>query len=92
MVLYPEGVDAADVRVTASVTLPSAWQFGTALRRIATPAGAAQTYTAMFQPVSLEELVDSPVLAGKYFKEIELAPEVTPKHFLDCLLYTSRCV
>jgi predicted metalloprotease with PDZ domain len=36
-----------------------------------------------FDPVSLETLVDSPVLAGKYFKEIALAPEVTPKHFLD---------
>jgi predicted metalloprotease with PDZ domain len=83
VVLYPEGMNAADVRVTPSVTLPSAWQFGTALERIDTPAGAAQTYTVSFQPVSLETLVDSPVLAGKYFKEIELAPEVTPKHFLD---------
>ena len=83
VVLYPQGVSAADVRVTPSITLPSAWQFGTALERINTPPGAAQTYTAMFQPVSLEMLVDSPVLAGKYFKEIELAPEITPKHFLD---------
>ena len=83
VVVYPEGVDAADVRVTPSITLPSAWQFGTALRRIAAPPSAASTYTAAFQPVSLEELIDSPVLAGKYFKEVELAPEVTPKHFLD---------
>ena len=28
-------------------------------------------------------LVDSPVIAGKYFREIPLAPDVTPKHFLD---------
>jgi predicted metalloprotease with PDZ domain len=28
-------------------------------------------------------LVDSPLLAGRFFKEIPLAPEVTPKHFLD---------
>ena len=83
VVLYPEGVDAADVRVTPSITLPSAWQFGTALHRIDTPVSAAQTYTASFKPVSLETLVDSPVLAGKYFKEIALAPEVTPRHFLD---------
>jgi predicted metalloprotease with PDZ domain len=27
--------------------------------------------------------VDSPVLAGKYFKEVALAPEVSPRHFLD---------
>jgi predicted metalloprotease with PDZ domain len=31
----------------------------------------------------LETLIDSPVIAGRYFKEIPLAPEVTPKHFLD---------
>ncbi|MBV8832512.1 MAG: M61 family metallopeptidase, partial [Acidobacteriaceae bacterium] len=36
-----------------------------------------------FQPVTLETLIDSPVLAGKFFKEIPLAPEVTPKHYLD---------
>jgi predicted metalloprotease with PDZ domain len=83
VVVYPEGVNPADVRVTPSVTLPSAWQFGTALQRIDAPVGAAQTYTVSFHPVSLETLVDSPVLAGKYFREIELAADVTPKHFLD---------
>ncbi len=36
-----------------------------------------------FQPVQLDMLVDSPVLAGRFFKEIPLAPEVTPKHYLD---------
>jgi predicted metalloprotease with PDZ domain len=83
VVLYPDGMDAADVKVTPSITLPSAWQFGTALHRRDVPTGASQTYSVSFEPVSLETLVDSPVLAGKYFKEIALAPEVTPKHFLD---------
>jgi predicted metalloprotease with PDZ domain len=82
-VMYPDGMNAADVRVTPSLTVPSAWQFGTALRKTNTPAGEAATYTANFETVSLESLVDSPVLAGKYFKEIPLAPEVTPKHYLD---------
>ena len=27
--------------------------------------------------------MDSPLIAGKYFREISLAPEVTPKHYLD---------
>ena len=83
VVLYPEGMDAADVKVTPSITLPSAWQFGTALHRTNMPEGESQTYSVAFEPVSLETLVDSPVLAGKYFKEIALAPDVTPKHFLD---------
>ena len=33
--------------------------------------------------MSLETLIDSPVLAGRYFREVALATEVTPKHFLD---------
>jgi len=33
--------------------------------------------------VSLEQLVDSPLLSGRYFREVALAPEVTPKHYLD---------
>ena len=36
-----------------------------------------------FKTVSLEQLIDSPVLSGRFFKEIALAPEVSPKHFLD---------
>jgi predicted metalloprotease with PDZ domain len=83
VVLYPAGMDAANVQVKPSITLPSAWQFGTALRRIDAPVGSGTTFSVSFEPVTLEMLVDSPVLAGKYFKEIPLAPEVTPKHFLD---------
>lgn len=83
VVLYPQNTNAADVKVTPSITLPSAWQFGTALHRRESPAGAGPSYSVSFEPVSLEMLVDSPVLAGKYFKEVALAPEVSPKHFLD---------
>jgi predicted metalloprotease with PDZ domain len=32
---------------------------------------------------TVEQLEDSPVIAGKYFHEFPLAPEVTPKHYID---------
>ncbi|MDP9039436.1 MAG: M61 family peptidase [Acidobacteriota bacterium] len=85
MVLSPAGANPSDLRVAPSITLPSAWQFGTALTRTdgKTPVSAAPTYTVPFSPVPLDQLIDSPVLAGRYFREIPLAPEVTPKHFLD---------
>jgi predicted metalloprotease with PDZ domain len=87
VVVYPEGMEAANVRVTPSLVLPSAWQYGTALKLLAEDADQLCQKTECrglhFKPVSLETLVDSPVLAGKYFQEIALAPEVTPKHFLD---------
>jgi len=78
VMLYPQGKIAAEIPVTASVTLPDGWQYGTAL----TPTGHEGT-TTHFATVSLEQLIDSPVLSGRYFKEIPLAPEVTPKHYLD---------
>ena len=61
-----------------SVTLPEDWKFATAL----TSAGSQGT-TTHFATVPLNELVDSPVLSGRYFKEIPLAPEISPKHYLD---------
>ena len=82
VVLYPEGRSPAELQVAPSVTLPAGWSFGTALARTtAEPSGAAGAID--FTPVSLEQLVDSPLLAGRYFREIPLAPEVTPKHYLD---------
>ena len=48
------------------------------------PKQANPNGTVQFETVSLEQLVDSPLLAGKYFKEFPLAPEVTPKHYPRC--------
>jgi len=41
------------------------------------------SYDLKFETVSLEQLVDSPLLTGRYFREWPLAPEVSPKHYLD---------
>ncbi len=78
LVLYPAGHPAAEISIQPSVKLPGDWQYGTALTKSGESGGAIQ-----FEAVSLEQLVDSPVLAGKYFKEFPLAPEVTPKNYLD---------
>ncbi len=78
VVLYPAGLNAADVTFEPSVTLPDGWKFGTAL----TPSNSSGN-TTHFRPVPLDMLVDSPLLAGRFFKEIPLAPEITPKHYLD---------
>lgn len=76
--LYPAGTPAAEVKFATSVKVPEGWKLGTAL----TQSGVAGM-TSQFETVSLETLVDSPVLAGRFFKEIPLAPEISPKHFLD---------
>lgn len=78
VLLYPANERASQVSFEPSVKLPEGWKLGTALTASSTSGVATQ-----FQPVTLEALVDSPVLAGRYFKEVPLAEEVTPKHFLD---------
>ena len=76
--VYPGGKQAADVMVAPSLTIPAGWKFGTALE---STNGVSERPN--FKAVSLEQLVDSPVLAGRWFREIPLAPEITPKHYLD---------
>ncbi len=78
LLVYPADTDASAVMFTPSITVPATWKFGTALDK---DGGSGQTTT--FKTVSLEQLVDSPVLAGRYFREVPLAPEITPKHYLD---------
>ncbi len=78
VVLYPAHTPVAQIPIVASLTVPPDWKLGTAL----TIAGQKGAETS-FAQVSVEQLVDSPVITGKYFREIPLAPEITPKHYLD---------
>lgn len=78
VVLYPAGYYASRIPVDASLRLPASWQFGSALR-----AATAQGADVRFERVSLETLLDSPVLAGKHFKRVELDPGAARPVFLD---------
>ena len=77
LLLYPKGWTASDITVTPSLKLPEGWKYGTALETTGESAEGLQ-----FAPVSLEMLIDSPVLAGQYFKKIPLK-ESDPKVYLD---------
>ncbi len=77
VVLYPKGRPVRDIQVAANLTLPPGWKLGTALQIDSTKEARTQ-----FQPVSLETLVDSPVLCGAFLKEVPLGPADGPPHFL----------
>ncbi len=66
---YPAGWYTRQIPIEASVTLPTGWKFGVALD-LASQDGD----TATFKPVSFETLVDSPMFAGRYFRQIDLDP------------------
>ena len=78
VVLYPKGARSDDVIFVASVTLPPAWKFATAL-----PVEWQGRYEVRFAPVSLTTLIDSPVIAGVHFRGIELTKGETPTHVMD---------
>jgi predicted metalloprotease with PDZ domain len=69
LVLYPAGYFSRQIPVQASLTLPSGWQFGSAMEINAT--SGART---AFKRTSLETLVDSPVYAGRYAAQFDLDP------------------
>jgi predicted metalloprotease with PDZ domain len=66
---FPTGGKSDALRCEASLTLPDHWQYGTALE-----SGPASGATTKFEPCTFTTLVDSPVLCGRYFKTVDLAP------------------
>jgi predicted metalloprotease with PDZ domain len=84
LLLYPSHIPVRDIAVQPSVIVPAGWGIGTAL----VPTGAYDPNakvggTTQFQPTTVEQLQDSPVIAGEYFHEFALAPDISPKHFID---------
>lgn len=70
VVLYPLGVDKRDLVIASSLQLPPGWKHASSLR-VTNEAGARVT----FAPTSLERLVDSPVLAGRFLRSVRLASQ-----------------
>lgn len=67
--LYPAGYVARRITVQPSLTLPAGWQYGTALET-----ATRQGDEIQFQPHDLETLIDSPLFAGRHFKQFDLDP------------------
>ncbi|MDR6934791.1 M61 family peptidase [Luteibacter sp. 3190] len=66
---YPAGYYTSQITVQPTLKLPAGWKFASALET------ASQSGDEVgFRPVSFENLVDSPVMTGKYFNRIDLAP------------------
>ena len=81
VVLYPKGTRSDDVPFAASITLPAGWKFGTAL-----PVSHVSGDEVEFAPVSLTTLVDSPLIAGTHYRQIDLTkPGETPVHVMDVI-------
>lgn len=73
--LYPQGAKTDDLVYNARLQLPDGWKYGTAL-----PIAKESAGEISFESATYTRLVDSPVIAGAYFREIDLAPGLKPAH------------
>ncbi|GGA78650.1 peptidase M61 [Edaphobacter acidisoli] len=97
LLLYPADKPVKDIPIEPSVSVPAGWGIGTALTPTGTDTkpvpetgvdeadhtstpGAVTTHYAA---TTVEQLEDSPVITGEYFHELALAPDISPKHYID---------
>ena len=73
--LYPAGTPAQKLTYDAKLILPEGWKFGTSL-----PVSGQSGNSVSFKPISLDLLVDSPVISGEYFRVIDITPAGEPIH------------
>ena len=85
LLLYPANTPVRDIPIQPSLIVPAGWSIGTALSPLG--AGAyplpAPGSTTQFAVTTVEQLEDSPILTAEYVPEFVLAPEISPKHYID---------
>ena len=75
VVLYPADPPAQKLIYDAKLLLPEGWKFGSSL-----PVDTQSGNQVTFKPISLDMLVDSPVITGEYFRIIDITPPGEPIH------------
>ncbi len=86
LLLYPAGLPSDQIVFQAQIKLPASWKFGTAL-----PVRETRGDTASFAPVSLTTLVDSPLVAGAFYRRIPLA-DAAPTNVMDLVADSSAAL
>jgi predicted metalloprotease with PDZ domain len=76
--LYPAGYFSRQIRIEASVKLPENFQPASALE-----IASLEGQLVKFKPTTLETLVDSPVVAGRFLRQFDLDPGSSAKVRLD---------
>ncbi|WP_293907349.1 peptidase M61 [Phenylobacterium sp.] len=67
LAVYPAGYFSRRIQIEPSIRLPAGWGYGTALETAAVENGVIR-----FKPVEFDTLMDSPMFAGRYFKQYDL--------------------
>lgn len=84
LLLYPAHKPVREIPVIPTVIVPAGWGIGTALTPVKPfDANTKPGGTVAYKETNVEQLEDSPVLTGEYFHEFTLAPEISPRHYID---------
>ncbi len=75
VVLYPSQPAADKLIYHADIRLPEGWNYGTSL-----PVEKESGNSVAFKPISLDMLVDSPIIAGQFYRAIDITPPGEPIH------------
>jgi predicted metalloprotease with PDZ domain len=75
VLFYPAGAPSSQITFDPTLTVPDGWKYGTPL-----PVAGEKGNKIKFKPVSLELLVDSPVITGEYYRAIDITPAGEPVH------------
>jgi predicted metalloprotease with PDZ domain len=77
--LYQAGYPTKEQMYEPTLVIPAGWRYASALTTEGHSGGRIT-----FKPVPLNTLVDSPVIAGEYFRQIDLTPAGSPvRRYLD---------
>ncbi len=74
LALYPAGYFTRDIPMKVSIKLPEGWKYATALETEREEAAASGGQWTHFKTTPFNTVADSPLIAGKYFKRVELDP------------------
>ena len=77
VILYPAGHFTRDIQYHPSVTLPAGWTYLTSLDG-GKPKSQSSDNTITFPPIALDSLIDQPLMAGRYLKQIVLTENPVP--------------
>ncbi|MBI1757408.1 MAG: M61 family metallopeptidase [Fimbriimonas ginsengisoli] len=76
----PAFADSNKLRASASVRPPVEWQVATPLAKSGESGGFVE-----FAPVSVMELIDSPAILGRHYRQIPLGAVDGAEHYLECV-------
>lgn len=85
--LYPEGPSSDAIATRLKLILPFGWKFASALK-----VDETKDNRVTFAPVSLSELIDSPLIAGEYLRSFKLNVGKNPPAWLDVVSESPRAI